>query len=392
MAGVGIGSTGPTGAGPAGIGLAAARPLHGTHFAVAPADSVPADAWADLADRAEGDNVFFDPAFVLPATGHLQSGVEIATVKDANGRLIGAAPFTATRLGRVAPAVRLFGHDYAPLGAPLIDGRAIRDTVAWLVEGLAAGQSLIVPDLPLDGRLAAAIADFARGRMRPVVVLDEHERAMLVRSGGAPVDPRAALASKRRKEFQRQTKKLGEGGAVSFTVAVEPDDVAAAFDEFLILEEVGWKGRGGSALLSRPETKAFAEEALKGLARRSKVRVDTLRVAGKAIAVLVTFLAGETAYTWKIAYDEAFARYSPGALLMLEAGRGLFDDPGIARVDSCASADHPMIDHLWKDRLRIGTLIVGPPGGGLLFRAGLAAAKAELDARTLARRVRARLH
>jgi CelD/BcsL family acetyltransferase involved in cellulose biosynthesis len=228
--------------------------------------------------------------------------------------------------------------------------------------------------------------------MRPVVVLDEHERAMLARSAGAPVDPRAALASKRRKEFQRQTKKLGEGGAVSFTVAVEPDDVGVAFDEFLILEEVGWKGRGGSALLSRPETKAFAEEALKGLARRGKVRVDTLRVAGKAIAVLVTFLAGETAFTWKIAYDEAFARYSPGALLMLEAGRGLFDDPGIARVDSCASADHPMIDHLWKDRLRIGTLIVGPPGGGLLFRAGLAAAKAELDARTLARRVRARLH
>jgi hypothetical protein len=39
-------------------------------------------------------------------------------------------------------------------------------------------------------------------------------------------------------------------------------------------------------------------------------------MTGKPVAMLVTFIARETAYTWKIAHDEAFARFSPGAQLM----------------------------------------------------------------------------
>ena len=37
----------------------------------------------------------------------------------------------------------------------------------------------------------------------------------------------------------------------------------------------------------------------------------------------------------------------------------------IARVDSCATADHPMIDHIWRERLALADLLVrvGPDGG-----------------------------
>jgi hypothetical protein len=28
-------------------------------------------------------------------------------------------------------------------------------------------------------------------------------------------------------------------------------------------------------------------------------------------------------------------------------------DPSIARADSCATADHPMIDHIWRERLAL---------------------------------------
>src|SRR4051812_25429608 len=104
MAGVGLDFTDLARAEKAGAHPARTRPLHGTRFAVATTNEALGDEWAALADRAEGDNVFFDPAFVLPAVGHLHPGVQTATVRTADGRLIAAAPFARTRLGRIAPA------------------------------------------------------------------------------------------------------------------------------------------------------------------------------------------------------------------------------------------------------------------------------------------------
>ena len=63
---------------------------------------------------------------------------------------------------------------------------------------------------------------------------------------------------------------------------------------------------------------AFAREAIANLADSGRARIESLRVGDHAVAVLVSLIAGATAYTWKIAYDEACGRFSPGAQLMLE--------------------------------------------------------------------------
>ena len=39
--------------------------------------------------------------------------------------------------------------------------------------------------------------------------------------------------------------------------------------------------------------------------------------------------------------------------------------PGIARVDSCATADHPMIDHLWRERLALADLLIAPSAAAM---------------------------
>jgi hypothetical protein len=123
-------------------------------------------------------------------------------------------------------------------------------------------------------------------------------------------------------------------------------------------------------------------------AEAGAARVDSVDLGGHPIAMVVTFAAGATAYTWKIAYDEERARFSPGVQLMLELPKGLFSDPTLMRIDSCAAADHPMIDHLWSGRLAVGTLVIGPAGGSALHRIGMAAARAEISARATLRRLR----
>lgn len=373
-------------------GLAAAgAPARGRSrlsFAIAGGEAITPllPEWAVLAGRAAGDNLFFHPDFALPAIRYLDPGVLVATVAHADGRFAALAPFTQARLGRLAPAARLWAHDYAPLGLPLVDRGEVDAAVTALVDGLAAHGSLIVPDLPLEGPVAAAFLQAANRAGRPVDVLDRHQRATLDRS--LPADRRTALPAKRRKEFGRQMRRLADHGLVSIETRVEPEEVRSRFEVFMALEAAGWKGKRGTALISSAKTADFAREIVRILADAGSARIDSIDVDHQPIAMVVTFAAGETAFTWKIAYDETYARYSPGAQLMLEVAAGIFSDPTIRQIDSCASTDHPMIDHLWSGRITLGTLVIGPPGGSFLHRIGVAAARAELAARSAAKRVR----
>ena len=353
-----------------------------------------ASEWARLAARSAGDNVFFHPDFAIPAMRHLgRDAVSVANVTVA-GKLVAIAPFVRARLGRIARAVRLWSHPYGPLGLPLIAPDKVDEAVAALAEGLVphgAGISLIVPDLPLDGPVACALLRFAEMADRPTVVLDAHARAVLDRPPTGALDLRSGLAARRRKEYARQMRRLGALGCVTVEAAVEPDHVRCRFAEFMTVEAGGWKGRGGTALASLPAIAEFARAAISNRADAGAARIHSIRLDDRPIAVLVSLLAGATAFTWKIAYDETYARFSPGAQLMMEAAESLLSDRSIVRINSCATADHPMVNRLWPGRMAIGTLVIGPPGAGVAYRLGVAAARGEVAARARVRRLREHL-
>ncbi len=44
--------------------------------------------------------------------------------------------------------------------------------------------------------------------------------------------------------------------------------------------------------------------------------------------------------------------------LLLDVTKGLLGNPTIARADSCATPDHPMIDHVWRERLVLADRLV----------------------------------
>ena len=49
----------------------------------------------------------------------------------------------------------------------------------------------------------------------------------------------------------------------------------------------------------------------------------------------------------------SLSRASPGVQLLLDVTQTLLADAGIARANSCATPDHPMIDHVWRERLAL---------------------------------------
>jgi hypothetical protein len=94
-----------------------------------------------------------------------------------------------------------------------------------------------------------------------------------------------------------------------------------------------------------------------------------LKLDGKAIAMLATFLAPPGAYSFKTTFDEAYARFSPGLLLQLE-NLDLLTRPGIEWADSCAVEGHSMIERIWREKRRLVSrnIAIGGPLRRAAFR------------------------
>jgi Acetyltransferase (GNAT) domain len=312
-------------------------------------------AWRALAARALEPNVFYEPAFARAAAPVFGGRVSVGLVW-LQDKLIGFFPGRITwRYGLPLPVFVGWTHPYAPLGTPLIDrddgAAALNGWLDYLLQRPSLPRLWVLPLLP-DGPFVRVLDTTLALRRNRSASFGEHRRALLAPQDRADYLTQS-LGAKKRKELRRQRRRLEDEGTVTTELASERPAIAQALDDFFSLEAKGWKGRAGSAAARHEALRAFVARAVTDLAGEGKARVDRLRVGEETIAAIVTLRSGDAAWTWKIAYDESHARSSPGVQLMADLTEALLADPSIARVDSCATADHPMIDHLWRERLTL---------------------------------------
>jgi len=169
---------------------------------------------------------------------------------------------------------------------------------------------------------------------------------------------RDALGTKKLKELRRQRHRLEEHGAVVFDVAHSPDEIRPALETFLQLEASGWKGKRGTALVQHAGDATFIRRAVPALAETAQCEIVTLSAGATPVAAGIVLRHQDRAFFFKLGIDERFARYSPGVQLTLDLTRHLCADPAIASADSTASADHPMINPIWRGRFAIGDVLI----------------------------------
>nr|WP_246359494.1 GNAT family N-acetyltransferase [Sphingomonas yantingensis] len=200
-----------------------------------------------------------------------------------------------------------------------------------------------------------------------------HQRALLASDLSPAAYYEATVRKKKRKELKRLAARLAELGPVGTTRLTPRDDLDEWTAAFLSIEASGWKGREGSALGNDAAKRAFFAEALAGARDAGRLEMLRMAVGDRTIAMLVNFLCSPGSASFKIAYDEDYARFSPGVLIQIE-NYGILDAPGIDWMDSCAAANHPMIDSLWAERRAIVRLTL--PIGGARGRLAFATARA----------------
>lgn len=329
-----------------------------------------APAWERLAASAAEPNAYAERWFVEASLVHLSKGRDIrfAEIWDQGGDLVGLFALThQDRYGRM-PARHLgnWMHYQCFMGTPLIARGA--EAAVWraLIDALDASEwpsgFLSLTGLEEGGAVHQGLVTAAASLGREAPTVHRYERAMLA----SPLDGDAYLETmlrgKKRKELRRLVNRLSETGTLAFAVLHAPEQLADWCSDFLQLEAAGWKGSEGAALANDPATAQFFRDALAGAMAAGKLDFQRLDLDGRAIAMLVNFRTPPGSWSFKIAYDETLARFSPGVLIELENLPRVLSDPEIAWMDSCAVADHPMINSLWGQRRSIIQVTV-PLGG-----------------------------
>jgi CelD/BcsL family acetyltransferase involved in cellulose biosynthesis len=320
----------------------------------------------DLTDRALAPNAFYEPAFIAASAPVFGRDVLAGLVwrRAAPRRLIGFFPVAIERrrYGLNIPMLVGWTHSYGPLGTPLIDRDCSEAAVAAWFDHVATDPTLpklmLMPYLPVEDDVAqvldAALAH-RKGRSEHFAL---HRRALLAPHGDRAGYLDQAMPHKKRKELRRLRKRLADSGDLTSATTAEPAELTAALADFLALEASGWKGRAGTAAEHNGGVRRFVVGAVTALAAEGKASMSRLALDGRAIATIVTLRSGDTAWCWKIAYDETFSRSSPGVQILLDVTETMLADASIACADSCATADHPMIDHIWRERLALSDRLI----------------------------------
>lgn len=196
----------------------------------------------------------------------------------------------------------------------------------------------------------------------------------------------ANFERKRRKEYRRLRARLGEEGKLEHLAWSPGDPIDPWVDDLLAVEATGWKGRRGTALAMDEGMADAFRQAIHLLAAEGSLRLWKIVFDGKPIAALSGMVKGPEGWLLKIAYDEAYAKYSPGVMVILQATETLLDKERLRLVDSCAVPNHPMINNIWRERVAFGDVMIkGEAVSALAFKAATAAEKGRRQARAAAK-------
>jgi CelD/BcsL family acetyltransferase involved in cellulose biosynthesis len=324
------------------------------------------EPWRALGARALEPNIFYEPAFALAAApvlgGNVQAGLVWAQTSPRELLALFPVRIENRRYGLPLPILCGWTHPFAPFGPPLVHRDLAEQAIAAWFDFLAADPALpgllLMPYLPEDGPFAAVMDAVLARRDSASASYDRHRRALLAPAGERGDYLVRSISTKRRGELARLWRRLEDSAPVAVDCAMGAS-LPAALEDFLRIEASGWKGRAHSAAANNDGILRFVGEAVSALAAQGQVLIYRLLHGGRAIAAIIALRSGPGGWCWKIAYDEDYARYSPGTQLLAQVTLDLLRDATLIRTDSLATANHPLIDHVWRERLTIADRLIG---------------------------------
>jgi hypothetical protein len=312
-------------------------------------------------------------AIVEPANSY----TAVAAWKTIDGRriLVGFWIFAigqARRSVLTTPVLNAPAYTHGYLATPVIDRSYLDETLEAMLNCIAGDRYLpkiiSLDTVAIDDACFQALQRVLRSRGTEPCIFERHSRPILTSGLDAKAYLEKAWSASSRKKLRQHRRRLSEKGRVELVTARDPASVNRAIDEFLKLEAAGWKGREGTALLCHRDDAAFMKGAVRILAQAGYASVHSIQIDQRPISMQIVVRSGDTAFTWKTAYDENYRDYSPGLLLLEDYTAEFLADKTIRMVDSC-SFDGSGFMSVWLDRREVGDMWIDVRhGGSLEFR------------------------
>ncbi len=329
--------------------------------------------WEKLQNESLYQNATMECSYLTPALTHLaDESVRLLVVEKCTGsetELVGLIPFETKKLyGLPLRGIEIWKHDHSFDTTPLLHSQFAVQAWEAVCKFLANEKTAL---LSLDTVSAEPAFESVLQVVQKKLGLqrfqrDAFQRAALFPGQSAEVYMKQHCSKNARKNKRRMDRKLAELGDVEYKLSDKNSDWEYLANEFVRLEESGWKGREGTSLRSNPQTEAFYRDLVRQSAAAGKARFVTLSIDGVPIAMLSDIRAGrsgQTVYCYKSAFDESYHKFSPGKLCELENIEFLHNDNTIEIADSCTSPENEIHNNIWGQKLAFQKVVFSLQSG-----------------------------
>ncbi len=283
-------------------------------------------AWQALWRSLPGASPFLSPAWVMAWWRQFGTGAPRVGVRWAGEERPGLCPGPA-RASRPGPAHRgdagpallsllalyeiddAHGRRLLPMGVGLTDHLDALGPAEGLLEAVLDGEAACdLPELAPGAGLLGAALPAGWGETRwvgdpcPVLALPDSFATLL-----------AGVSRGTRRYWQQAGKRAGE---VRVERAGREIGVEAALDVLFALHALRWEAREETGVLADPRVRAFHRDAAPGLLAEGALRLEVLRVGGRAVAAHLSLLAEGRLLHYLTGFDPALEAVRPGTLLL----------------------------------------------------------------------------
>jgi CelD/BcsL family acetyltransferase involved in cellulose biosynthesis len=298
-----------------------------------------------------------------------------ALAVERNGTLLAALPFVGrSRLKGLIRCGSLPGNCWGGGEMLLVDRNCDRDAVMnRLIGGL---DRLPWPILSLglvsheSTRWCGLIAAAERAGLSTAIETEDRIGQVAIEHDWPAY--LARLKGDHRRSKMRYARKLDEAGGGTLDLLSEPapDEIEPLLRRAFDVEDRSWKSEQGSSVLRMPGAFEYYCREARLLAQFGHVELAFLQHRGQTIAFDYGWSAKGVHYTVKLGYDDGFAKFGPGQLMVMRLLERLHADRSRRLLDFIGPLRSFHAD--WAtSSYPVGRLTVATPGvlSGPIFRA-----------------------
>ncbi|MFW6170292.1 MAG: GNAT family N-acetyltransferase [Planctomycetota bacterium] len=336
--------------------------------------------WDDLWYRSEVTQPTAQAPLIANWLDYYHPDADFRAIVISQGKRFLAALPLVTRVKRgLIRCLDVPGNEWSAAGDLLLDPACDMAQLCGLLVGALnelGCPPLWLASVPIEARRWKTLMAAAAGENWRVAARGRYQVGRLrVPSRWTPEPPEELLLSKgMRKRIRRATRQLEARGTLRLHVVcpTEGELALSLLETGLKLEHAGWKGRAGTSLMTHPRARRFVEAQTIALVAKQQLSLALLELDGEIMAFEYGWRAKNVYHSYKIAYSEAFSRFSPGQLLLYHLLHHFSASNDINVIDFVGPADDAV--RRWHPRYyAMGRLLMAPPT--LLGRAMVSASR-----------------